>query len=482
MLLDPAYRSLMAMVTATGEAVGSVPGGQEPAPGLHFRLMTPLFTEVDKVTMTFARDVSSRLIAEIAPVVSAGLALWFVVWGVLIIRGAVEQPVTDFLSHAIRIALIVSVALNAGFYQSTVAELVRSLPDELARVVMGGERGMEGAPPALASDVNAATSRSAQAAVIDRAVGLGLAKSGDAFEKAGVFSGQGVGFALLGMILLLATVAMGGIGGAFILMAKATLAILAALGPLFIAALLFERTKHFFQNWLAMVATYGLVVVVIASVFTFLLAIFGNYMNGVSFDGVLNIAYAVGGSAILALVSILVLLEVKTVAVGLGGGHAHEMGRGLLLYFMTLKFLNRSQLRRPAPPPSPSPKNNGSPPGSASGYARALSPPRPPPSGSGGPRGATPGASPSAAGRLVPGPNRAPPSSSLKARPSSGGRSDNAGGARGIGVEERSVATRRAHGAPAPVHGERVGRTRRSDVLASSGASQAGAPLPEGKS
>ena len=357
MLLEPAHHALM-----RATALASEP----PAGCSYFRVMTPLFAEVDGLTMSFARDVSSRLIAAIAPVVSAGLALWFVAWSIAIITGVVDQPVSDFLRYAIRISLVVSVALSAGFYQANVAELVASAPDDLAAVVMGGERSMEMARPGATRpgcivSLGPEAYDSRQAAVIDLAVGLGLAKAGDAFEKAGLFSGQGIGFALMGGILMLATIAMGGIGAAFILMAKVTLAILAGLGPLFIVALLFERTKHFFGNWLSMVATYGLVIVVIATVFTFLLAIFGNYMTGVSFDGVINVAYAVGGSAILALISILVLWEAKTLAVGLGGGHAHEMGRGLLL-FMTLKALNRN---RPTPPP----------------------PPPPPPSGAGGGRG-----------------------------------------------------------------------------------------------
>jgi hypothetical protein len=259
---------------------------------------------------------------------------------------------------------------------------------------------------------------------------------------------------------------MGGIGGAFILMAKATLAILAALGPLFIAGLLFERTKHFFQNWLAMVATYGLVVVIIAAVFTFLLAIFGNYMSGVSFDGVVNVAYAVGGSAILALVSILILLEVKTVAVGLGGGYAHEMGRGLLLYFMTLRFLNRRQPAAPVPPARPG--GNGPP---AGGNSRPPPPPPAPGQRSSGPRGVPAAAAPSSSRGQTRGAAGAP-------RPDGHGRArgSTAGG-------DGSRATPTMQGAPAPTIAEEGNRTARGadDRTAASRVSSAGASSPGGQ-
>src|SRR6266498_2285744 len=137
-------------------------------------------------------------------------------------RGTVQQPVREFLGKVIRTALIVSVALGAGLYQRDIAEVIRTVPD-------------------------------------DRAAGQGLSKAEDAFEKGGIMTQQGIAFYTFGVLMLLATVIMVGVGGALILVAKVMLALLAGLGPLFIAALLFDATKRFFDRWVAMLATYGLV-------------------------------------------------------------------------------------------------------------------------------------------------------------------------------------------------------------------------------
>ena len=110
-----------------------------------------------------------------------------------------------------------------------------------------------------------------------------------------------------------------------ILVAKVLLALLAALGPLFIAALLFDGTKRFFERWVAMVASYGLLIVLFACVFTFMLAIFGNYMNGVALDGNMNVAYGIGGALVLTLVSVAILKELHHLAAGLGGGYVHPV-------------------------------------------------------------------------------------------------------------------------------------------------------------
>ena len=291
-----------------------------------FRLFTPLFAELDNVTMTFSRDVSSRIIVAITPVLSAGLTMWFITWGILVMRGAVQEPVLEFLGKVIRTTLIVSVALGVGLYQSAVADLVRTVPDDLAAVVMGGEAGnllsgSNGSPVVI----GLSGSESGQAALMDRAAGQGLAKAEDAFEKGGIMTQQGIAFYTFGVLILLATVIMVGVGGAMILVAKVILALLAALGPLFIAALLFDATKRFFERWVAMVATYGLVVVLFACVFTFMLGIFGNYMSGVNLDGNMNVAYGIGGALVLTIVSCAILKELHHLAVGLGGGYAHRI-------------------------------------------------------------------------------------------------------------------------------------------------------------
>ena len=93
-----------------------------------FRLVTPLFAELDRISTAFARDVSSRVIAGITPVLSVGLTVWFITWGLLVMRGAVQQPIREFLGKVIRTALIVSVALGAGLYQRDITEAIRTNP------------------------------------------------------------------------------------------------------------------------------------------------------------------------------------------------------------------------------------------------------------------------------------------------------------------------------------------------------------------
>jgi type IV secretion system protein VirB6 len=286
-----------------------------------FRLFTPLFNEFDSIIAAFCETVSSRVMVAITPVLSAALTLWFVAWGIMVMRGTVQEPIRDYVWRFVRSSMILSFALSGAYYQSTVAELVRSIPDELAAAVTGGEAllytvGEHGEVPLV---IGTAT---AQGALIDVAAGKGLATSMDALQKGSILSEDGIAFLTFGVLILLATVALVAVGGSTILVAKVVLGILVALGPLFIAALLFDSTRRFFEKWVAMVATYSLLIVLFAVLFTFMLGIFEHYMTGMKFDGTVNVVYGIGGALILTIVTILVLKEARVLAMGLAGGFA----------------------------------------------------------------------------------------------------------------------------------------------------------------
>lgn len=268
-----------------------------------FELFTPLFNKIDTITATYVTDISSRAIAAITPVLSVGLTLGFITYGWLIIRGAVEMPVAEFLNRCLRIGIITSIALAGGLYQSEIANAITTVPDELATALLGTTN--DGA---------------SAAALVDQSAAQGFNRASEAFQEAGFFSSDGLLYGLFGIIILLATGILAAVGGAFILLAKLALALLAGLGPLFIVALIWQPTHRFFDQWAQQVINYGLLIVLFSSIFGLLMQIFGSYMADLRFDGTQNVAYAIGGSVILSIVSIILLVQLPSIASGLAGG------------------------------------------------------------------------------------------------------------------------------------------------------------------
>ncbi|MBU9348641.1 type IV secretion system protein [Burkholderia multivorans] len=272
---------------------------------MDFHLFTELFAVIDKTTATFANDVSSRAISAAAPVISAGLTLSFIFYGLLVSRGAVDASIKDFFWRCFKISIIVAIATSGGLYQSQIVDAIQKTPDELASALV----------PSSAQGSTAASA-------IDQAAATGFQKATEAFENSGIFTEQGLAYAAIGVLLLLGTLLFTGIGGAFMLLAKIALALLAAIGPIYIYTLLFKSTQRFFENWVGQCVNHGLIFVFVTMIFGFLLAIFQHYMNQFNFDGTQNIGGAVGGCLLIAVVSVLILIQVPNFASGLAGGLA----------------------------------------------------------------------------------------------------------------------------------------------------------------
>lgn len=163
-----------------------------------FAVFKPLFDTIDEATKTFVHDISTRCIVEITPVVTVGLTISFIIYGLLIVRGAVGMAVTEFLGKAFRIAIIVNIALAGGLYQSKIADLIQTLPNDLATALIVKPSQGETA-----------------ASLIDEAAGVGFDCAGMAFNKAGIFSFEGLTYCVIGVLVSLMTAVLVAVGGAF---------------------------------------------------------------------------------------------------------------------------------------------------------------------------------------------------------------------------------------------------------------------------
>jgi len=277
-----------------------------------FQLFTDLFERIDSVTDTYVTSMSSAAASAIAPVVGVGLTLTFIAFGMLIIRGAVQMPVSEFLGKSIRIALICGAALGSGMYQGQIANAIKQTPDALASALLpSAEKGQSAA------------------AVIDVAAGSGFEKANEAWENAGIFKEDGLLWGIAGCIIFAATTIFMAVGGAFLLLAKIGLSVLAGLGPIFIASLLWQPTTRFFEAWTGQIVNYTLMVVVFAAAMGLMVDIFGSFVSTMQFDGVQNVAFNLGGLGILSLAMVIALLQLPGIAAALGAGASvsfiHEM-------------------------------------------------------------------------------------------------------------------------------------------------------------
>ena len=268
----------------------------------NFQIVGPLFEHIDNITQSYVTDISSRILTEITPIISVGLTLSIIAYGMLVMRGSVDMPVADFLNRCLRIGIITSIALAGGIYQTQIAEAIMTTPDALAQSISGNTGG--------ASAAN----------IIDNAAAQGAEYVSKAFDEAGWLTSDGLTYTAIGIVSAIALTAVVGVGAVFLIVAKVALAILAGLGPLFILALLWQPTARFFELWMSQVLNYMLTIVLFAVVFALLMQIYGGYMEQADLDGVQNVGYTLIGMMVISVVSVGLLLQLPSIASGLASG------------------------------------------------------------------------------------------------------------------------------------------------------------------
>ncbi len=266
-------------------------------------MFSKLFNEIDHATSTYVMDISSKTIVAITPIVSIGLTLGFIIYGWLVIRGAVDMPLAGLVNRCFRVSVITSIALTAGLYQKDIKNLIMETPNELVKALVKNSQ-----------------SETQLAQLIDKVAGKGFECASKAFEEAAFLDADGLLYGLFGILILLATSFLTAVGGAFILLANIAITLLVGLGPFFIISLLWQPTYRFFEQWVAQILSYTILILLLATMSSLLMNIFANYMADFKFDGDQNISYALGGALILSIISIVLLFKLSSIASALAKG------------------------------------------------------------------------------------------------------------------------------------------------------------------
>jgi len=100
------------------------------------------------------------------------------------------------------------------------------------------------------------------------------------------------------------------------------LAVLLALGPLFITLLLFDATRRFFEAWLAQLANYALITILTVLVAALLLQVVESYAAQTAARGTAIATVDALNMMLVAVLVFLLLRQIMPIAAGLAGGIA----------------------------------------------------------------------------------------------------------------------------------------------------------------
>jgi type IV secretion system protein VirB6 len=243
---------------------------------------------------------TARVAQALEPAIVTLATVYVMVWGYLQLTGQIEEPLVTGLRRLVTLAVVLGIALRLWLYNTLLVDTFYNAPAQLAAAVVGSRDPV---------------------ATIDAIWAQGGTVAGYLWNNGGVLSGD-IGFYIAGAIVwalmgLLCVYSM-----FLIALAAIALAVLLALGPLFISLLLFDATRRFFEAWLAQLATYALITILTVLIAALLLQIVESYAAQTAARGSAILTVDALNMVLIAGLVFLLMRQVMPLAAALGGGLA----------------------------------------------------------------------------------------------------------------------------------------------------------------
>ena len=249
---------------------------------------------------TYIGDNTARIAALLEPaIVSLGI-FYVALWGYLQLSGKVDEPFIVGVKRLLTLAIVLGASLQLWLFNTLIVDTFFNAPSELAAGILGAHDSV---------------------GIVDEILFDGDAAGALLMEKGGIFDGD-MGFYIAGAAVYL-VVGLTAVYTMFLLaLSKIALSVLIALGPLFIAFLLFETSKRFFESWMAQLANYGFITILTVLVAALMMQVVSAAAEqAANAGGDIQIGHAVQ-VCIAAALTFLIMKQVPSMAQGLASGVA----------------------------------------------------------------------------------------------------------------------------------------------------------------
>lgn len=244
---------------------------------------------------------NTALVAEtLEPAVITLATVYVMVWGYLQLTGRIEEPMIAGLKRLVTLAVVLGAALHLWLYNSVVVDTFYRAPAQLAAVLVGA-----------ADPVSA----------LDAIWARGGAVASFLWNNGGIFNGD-FGYYVAGAVVWVVVGLLCVYVMFLIALSSIALAVLLALGPLFLALLLFDSTRRFFEAWIAQLANYAFITILTVLVAALLLQVVESYAAQTAQRGAALVTVDALDMMLMSVLVFLLMRQVMPIAASLAGGVA----------------------------------------------------------------------------------------------------------------------------------------------------------------
>lgn len=254
----------------------------------------------------------SSMIGIIAGPLRVGVTIYIILLGGAILRGAVQYPAREFVYRALKLAAL-TWAVSSLYGASVGLFTMNGLPGQFANALGGADVGglggyfdtlLQGAARAIAKITEIVQQHSDEA-------GKNLVGIPNNFIEI-------ILAAIANLLILFVALLSCALGFTICAFALFALALLAVVGPLFVAALLFDSTRGWFFAWLGSAISYVMLVVFALLVTLFISQTTDTFVNAITNND--SVLVATFKALSFYVLGFFFFLQIPSLASSLGGG------------------------------------------------------------------------------------------------------------------------------------------------------------------
>jgi type IV secretion system protein VirB6 len=260
---------------------------------------------LDLQLSTYIGNNTALLSRALEPAIVTLGTLYVMFWGYMQLTGKIEEPFVTGLRRIVLLVVVLAVSLQLWLYNAVIVDTFYNAPAQLAAVLAGA-----------ASPVT----------TLDTVWQAGGSVAGQFFARS-ASSIVGYGFYIAGVLVWIIMGLVCCYAMFLFALSKIALAVLLALGPLFICLRLFEGSRRLFDAWLMQLANYAFITVLTVLVGALLLQLLQSYATQTAALGSAVLTVDALDMLLASVIVLLVLRQIMPIAASLaGGGSLSTMG------------------------------------------------------------------------------------------------------------------------------------------------------------
>lgn len=273
-------------------------------------MIDELINKVDSIILSFVQGSFGSLTGTVETLWRLMFIVFIAVYGYKVIISN-KFSASDLILSCIKIIVLLAIATEWDTFFLFVYNMATDLPSDIAGLVMSGAASTFADPAAT----DQASANTALTSFYDRSMevsekileGAGWTNFGQYFYAAAIWIGA-IGFT--------------GYATMLIILAKLAVALLLAVGPVFILLLIFNNTRNLFEGWLRTLLNYAVIPIFVYALLALLLTLAAAPLKFMEENSNPDSALmsSIGPFLLISFVSILLLSQIMNMASSVTGG------------------------------------------------------------------------------------------------------------------------------------------------------------------